>query len=170
MQNETNMHSKKGLTLVRKFNAPLSSVFGAFSNAEALAQWWGPEGMKITVKHFDFKEGGTFHYSMTNESGSMWGLFKYVKIEAPGLIDFINSFSDENGAVCKAPFDMDFPLEIMNHLRLEEENGVTTLTISGYPVGATRAQEDTYFSIMENMEQGFNGTFNQLERYLAKQV
>lgn len=167
MTNKTQTE-KKGLTIVRDFKAPKSLVFQAFSNAEAFAEWWGPVGMPVTVLKFDFKKGGKLHYKMVGNGQTMWGIFVYNDIVKPDSIAFVNSFSDESGNICKAPFPMEFPLEIFNQLTLEEKNGITTVTLAGHPINATPEQEATYYSMIENMSQGFAGTMNQLEAYLAK--
>src|SRR6478609_7381470 len=163
MTNSNQTNQKQGLTIVREFKAPKSLVFNAFSNAEAFAEWWGPVGMPITVLKFDFKKDGKVHYKMEGNGQTMWGIFVYRNIVKPDLIEFVNSFSDESGKICKAPFPIEFPSEIFNQLRLEENNGITTATLSGHPINATPEQEATYYSMMANMTQGFEGTLNQLE-------
>jgi uncharacterized glyoxalase superfamily protein PhnB/uncharacterized protein YndB with AHSA1/START domain len=159
-------HKKPGLKIVRHFNAPKEVVFEAFANAEAMGEWWGPAGMGLIVKSFDFTPGGKFHYKMESEGQIMWGLFKYVAINKPDAIEFISSFADEEGNISRSPFPMDFPLEILNQLTFTETAGRTTLTLQGHPINATNEQEATYSNIKENMEQGFGGTFDKLERYL----
>jgi len=159
-------NQKPGLKIVRYFNAPKEVVFEAFANAEALAEWWGPAGVPLTVKSLDFTPGGKFHYKMDGNGQTMWGLFRYITISRPELIEFVSSFSDEEGNVCKSPFPMDFPLEIFNELTLTDKDGRTTLTLQGHPINATPEQEETYASIHGNMQEGFKGTFDQLERYL----
>lgn len=159
---------KEGIKIVRQFRAPQTLVFDAFATPEAFGEWWGPVGSELTVKHFDFREGGKTHYKMEGNGHVMWGLFQYRSIRRADLIEFINSFADEEGNIRTSPFPMDFPLEIFNQVTLTESNGITTLTIQGHPINATAAQEETYFSIMENMEEGFNGTFDKLEDYLRK--
>ena len=159
---------KEGLKIVRDFNAPKALVFDAFATAEAFAEWWGPIGMPITVLDFDFKQGGKVHYKMEGNGQTMWGIFNYHNIVKPDLLEFVSSFSDEGGNICKAPFPMEFPLEIFNQITLEENNGITTLTLSGHPINATSEQEATYYSMTANMSQGFAGTFNQLEAYITK--
>ncbi len=166
MENLTNKN--EGLKIVRDFKAPKNLVFQAFSTAEAFAEWWGPAGMQMTMKHFDFREGGKVHYKLDAGGQTMWGLFKYGKITPPDVVEYVSSFSDEDGNVCKSPFPMDFPLEIFNRMTLEENNGVTTLTLQGHPIGATAEQETIYYAMIENMQGGFAGTFNQLDVYLAK--
>lgn len=172
---QTNMSSDNsqqlgGLTIVRKLNASKEAVFNAFADAKALAQWWGPVGSTISVVDLDFRSGGRFHYQMQSGGQTMWGLFVYRSIQRPSLIEFVSSFSDETGAVRESPFPMDFPLEILNRLTLEEAGGITTLTFTGHPVNATEAQEATYRAITPNMEEGFSGTFNQLAQYLELQA
>ena len=49
---------------------------------------------------------------------------------------------------------------------LTDKDGRTTLTLQGHPINATPEQEATYDSISANMQEGFKGTFDQLERYL----
>ncbi len=159
-------NNEKGLTIVRVFDASKETVFDAFSSPDAFSKWWGPAGMPVTTLHFDFKDGGRLHYKMEGNGQVMWGLFNYKKIRRPDVIEFISSFSDESGNISKSPFPMDFPLEIFNRIELVEKEGKTTLTLTGHPVNATKAQEDTYFSIIQNMQQGFKGTFDQLEGYL----
>lgn len=159
---------KDGLKIVRDFTAPKLVVFEAFSTAEAFAEWWGPVGMPVSVLHFDFQQGGKFHYKMDGNGQTMWGIFNYRTIVKPNLIEFISSFSDESGKICNSPFPIDFPLEILNILTLEETNGITTLTLSGHPINATPEQEATYYAMIENMNQGFAGTFDQLDTYLSK--
>src|SRR6478672_3405460 len=125
---EQQSNKKEGLRIVRHFNAPKDLVFDAFASADAFAEWWGPVGMPVTVIHFDFTPGGKVHYKMDGNGQTMWGVFNYTKIDRPDLLEFVSSFSDETGAICKSPFPIDFPLEILNQLSLEENNGVTTLT------------------------------------------
>ncbi len=168
MMNNTQSTAAEKLTIIRKFNASKEAVFNALSNAEALSQWWGPAGSTLTVRNFDFKKGGKFHYRLEGIGQTMWGLFVYEHIERPDLIEFVSSFADEAGNVTKSPFPMDFPLEVFNHLELSEEHGMTTITLTGHPLRATPEQEATYRSVIPNMEQGFAGTMNQLEQYLAK--
>jgi uncharacterized protein YndB with AHSA1/START domain len=157
-----------GLMIVRDFKAPSTKVFQAFSAAEGFADWWGPAGMPLSIKRFEFRKGGTLHYKMEGGGNTMWGLFKYANIVSPDLIEFVNSFSDEEGNICKAPFPMEFPLEIFNRITLRENSGITTLTFESHPLNATPEQEATFHSMINNISGGFAGTFSQLEAYLTK--
>ena len=47
------------LVFSRRFEAPRSLVFRAFSSCEHLVHWWGPTGWTLPVCKQDFRTGGT---------------------------------------------------------------------------------------------------------------
>ncbi|HSD36412.1 MAG TPA: SRPBCC domain-containing protein [Rhodocyclaceae bacterium] len=156
--------------ITRVFEASRERVFQAFAEAERLVQWWGPVGFNIEVKKLEFRAGGTFHYCMKSPAGDMWGRFTYREIVAPERIVFINSFSNPQGEITRAPFpgfDL-WPLEVLNTVTFEESAGKTTLRLSGGPINATDEELAMYKSGFDSMRQGFGGTWDQLESYLAR--
>lgn len=44
MENPNN--NKVELIITREFNAPKEIVFNAFADADALAEWWGPQAFQ----------------------------------------------------------------------------------------------------------------------------
>jgi uncharacterized protein YndB with AHSA1/START domain len=100
----------------------------------------------------------------------MYGRFVYREIAAPGRLVFINSFSDAEGGIMRAPFPQlgdRWPLEVLNNMTLTEKAGKTTLTLRGGPINATDEERKTFVSMFDSMRQGFGGTFDQLTAYLA---
>lgn len=164
MQNE----KSKAFVLTRILNAPRELVFKTLTEAEHLAKWWGPKGFQITVHTLEVKPGGKFHYSIQSEEGhTMYGIFVYQEIISPEKIVFVNSFSDENGNITRAPFNANWPLEVMNTWILTEENGKTIMNLSGAPYNATAEECKVFEDMFPQMEQGFGGTMEQLTNYLA---
>lgn len=161
----------KQLVIERVFNAPRELVFKAWTEADRLAQWWGPKGANIEVKQLDLRPGGMFHYYLSAANGSeMWGRFVYEEILAPERLVFVSSFSDKDANATHGPFfDGVWPLVIRNILTLEDANGKTKLKLTGQPINATAEEMKMYAGMITNMEQGFGGTFDQLDDYLAKQ-
>ncbi|MFM2225396.1 MAG: hypothetical protein RJA07_1598 [Bacteroidota bacterium] len=157
------------LIIKREFNAPMETVFNAFANAEALAQWWGPPGVPITVEKFEFVTNGIFHYKATMQGQTSWGKFVFGQISKFDLLEFTSSFANENGETIRAPFSDKFPMEIFNHLEFSEQNGITTIALKGFPVNASDEENQFFASMSEGMQQGFAGTFAQLENYLSNQ-
>ena len=48
----------------RELPAPPESVFAAIRDPERLARWWGPDGFTNTFHTFEFRPGGSWHYTM----------------------------------------------------------------------------------------------------------
>jgi uncharacterized protein YndB with AHSA1/START domain len=166
IMNET---TEQEFVITRVFDAPRELVFKAWTEADRLAQWWGPKGFALGVAHLDLRPGGIFHYSMQSAAGHvMWGRFVYQEIVAPERIVYINSFSDEEGNIARAPFSQTWPLEVFNTLTLTEDEGKTALTLRGHPINATEEERKTYSEMHKSMQQGFTGTLDQLAAYLAK--
>ena len=166
----TAIETTKEFVFSRTVDAPRDLVWKAWTEADRLAQWWGPKGCTIRVAKFELKPGGTFHYAMQVKPGhDMWGRFTYREIVPPERLVFINSFSDPEGGLTRAPFSQlknSGPLEVLNVLTLRAEDGKTTLTLRGSPINATDEECRLYVSMFDSMRGGFGGTFDKLEAYL----
>jgi uncharacterized protein YndB with AHSA1/START domain len=156
------------LVITRVFDAPRSLLWKAFTEPERLARWWGPKGFTMVRSTVDLRPGGLFHYGMRSPNGQeMWGKFVYREIAAPERLVFVVSFSDEKGGTTRSPFSATWPLEVLNTLTFAESGGKTTLTLKGAPVNASDAERATFAAGHKSMQQGFAGTFDQLDAYLA---
>lgn len=166
------LDTQQDLVITRMLRAPREKVWRAWSDAGQLAQWWGPKGCTIRVIKLDFRPGGIFHYSMQFQPGhEMFGRFIYREIAAPERIVFINSFSDIEGGITRAPFPQlkdSWPLEVHNTMTLIEDNGHTHLTLRGRPINASEAEAKTFIGMFDSMKQGFSGTFDKLDDYLTR--
>lgn len=158
----------KEFVVSRTFDAPVDLVWSAWSDPERLARWWGPKGSQINVVRFEFRPGGALLYSMDVPDGKWWGRFQYRDIEKPSRIIFVSSFSNEAGDVVRAPFSASWPLQVMNHLTLTEQNGKTVLTLRGGPIDPTPEEKAMFEGMFPSMQQGFSGTFDRLDAYLAQ--
>ncbi len=163
---------EQDFVISRTFDAPRDLVWKVYSEAEHLAQWWGPKGCTIRVVKLDVRPGGMFHYAMAYQPGQdMWGRFVYREIVPPERMVFVSSFSDADGGVTRAPFPTigpTFPLEILNTMTLTEDGGKTTVSLRGHPLNATDEERATYRGMFGSMQQGYSGTFDELARYLAE--
>ena len=158
------------LVITRTFDAPRDLVFKAFTEAERLAQWWGPKGMTIHVTRLDFRPGGVFHYRMASPDGfEMWGQFHFREIVPPERIVWVNTFSDPEGNLTRAPFGDTIPLEILNTVSLAEEGNKTRLTLHANAINETPAERATFEGMFDSMREGYGGTWDQLEEYLASE-
>ncbi len=162
------MAVEPALVITRDFAAPRDLVFKAFTEAERLAQWWGPKGFGMAVAKLELRPGGLFHYSMRPPNGTeMWGRFVYREIVPPERLVFISSFADEQGNPTPNPFTPGWPLEVLNIVTFAEHDGQTTVVLQGGPLNATAAERQLFADSTKSMQQGFDGTFEQLDAYLV---
>ncbi|WP_339329337.1 SRPBCC domain-containing protein [Cohnella caldifontis] len=165
------MSSRQGLLLKREFNAPRELVFKVWTDPAHFGNWWGPKGFSLEVAKMDVRPGGMFLGCQKSPDGqhAMWGKFVYREVQAPEKVVWVQSFSDEEGNTVRAPFNPNWPLEILNILTLEENGGKTVLTLQGGPLNASAAEQEAYEAMAPMLAQGFEGTFEQLANYLASQ-
>jgi uncharacterized protein YndB with AHSA1/START domain len=160
--------AKAPFTLSYEFDAPKKIVFEAFSTAEALNEWWGPVEAKNTVISLDFRTGGIFHYKMDFNGHITYGRMRFDAINPYDLLEINNAFADENANPVPAPFEVKIPVEIFYRIIFTEQNGKTTITMTGEPVNANTEELAGFKSIDEGMQQGFDATFFKLSQYLRK--
>lgn len=58
------------ITMEREFDAPPALLFRAYSDADAMRAWYGPNGFTITVIAMDFRVDGLFRFTMHGPDGT----------------------------------------------------------------------------------------------------
>ena len=54
----------------RVYDAPVETVWDAWTDPEQVAQWWGPRGFTLTTHSKDLRPGGIWHYTMHGPDGT----------------------------------------------------------------------------------------------------
>lgn len=159
----------KEFVIKRVFNAPRDLVWRAFTEAEHLKHWWGPKGYKMMSCTIDLRPGGVFHYGMQSPNGvEMWGKWMFREIVAPEKMTIVIAFSDKNGGITRHPFAPEWPLEMLGTMNFETQGNKTVLTSRTVAFNPTETERKTFEAGFAGMEQGFRGTWDQLEAYLAQ--
>lgn len=159
----------KEVVITRTFAAPRDVVWKAFTESERLARWWGPKGTTIDTCTMDLRPGGLFHYCLRSPDGAeMWGRFVYREIDAPDRLVFVLSFSDMDGGITRAPFDPEWPLELLMTITFEAQDGKTAITLRGIALNANALERAAFEAGHASMQEGFAGTWDRLDEYLAK--
>lgn len=76
------------IVLTKLLNHPRDKVFAAWLDAEALAEWYGPDGLNIETHHADIREGGTWEFDMV-------GTFEGVEQRFGSLMRFLEIVPNE---------------------------------------------------------------------------
>jgi uncharacterized protein YndB with AHSA1/START domain len=157
------------LELERVFNAPRDLLWQAWTEPRHLSQWWGPAGYQVEVMSMDLRPGGLFHYRIQAPTGQdMWGIFEYRQVQKPDLLEYVNSFSNAERGLERHPMSAAWPLKVQNVMRFLPDGIRTRLKIGGGPFEASAEEIETFTSNVNNVKRGLEGTFGQLDAYLAK--
>lgn len=90
----------KTIHVKREFAADLPLVWKAWTDAEILDQWWGPEPWKTETKSMDFREGGRWLYAMVGPEGERhWSIADYIAIDPQKSFSANDGFCDEEGNI-----------------------------------------------------------------------
>jgi len=153
--------------IARTFEASRELMFTMWTEKEHFSNWWGPKGSSLQVAVMDVRPGGIFLGRQTSPDGKhvMWVKFAYQEIVTPEKLVFVRSFSDEEGNTIRSPFNIPWPLEIMNSVTFEENEGKTTLTLKGGPRNASVEEQASYYGRLPVLQRDLEGTFDKLADY-----
>ena len=114
------------LIIKRTFQAPRERVFAAWTQAEALKQWWGTEGHTVPSVEMDLAVGGKYRVEMRTDEGESFYLNgAFVEITPPERLVF--TFRWERG-------EWDYPETLVSiDLTGEGDETTVTLTHEGFP-------------------------------------
>lgn len=168
---EKESSGKEIFVINRTFNAPIDLMFDMWTKPEHFSKWLAPTGFDMTYLKSEIKVGETTIYRMSNTEGfSMHGKAKYLEIKKPNLIVYTQEFCDEKGQTTPAPFGTAWPLSMKTSVLLSEEApNQTRLTVTFEVIGeCSREELEAFIKERGGMTQGWTGSFDKLEDYLAK--
>lgn len=156
--------AEKEVLFSRVFHASRERVWKAWTDAEELKKWWGPQGVTIPECDVDLRVGGRLYIVML--AGDMLGPFKGLRwpIEAT-----FTEVTPVKRLVFKAKGwtegqEAETQIDQISELTLSDDGGKTKMdlkvTLLKTGPGAKMAAQ--------GMEMGFNQQFDKLETYLAQ--
>lgn len=162
---------KKTFVINRTFDAPLDVMFEMWTNPEHFSQWLAPTGFQMEFIRSDIRPGGSTFYLMSGGSVKMYGRAEYLKIEKPDRLVYTQQFCDENEKISRHPKAPTWPETMLTTVQLTAEGpDRTRVTVTWEPHGAaTREEIETFINSRAGMTQGWTGSFDKLEEYLARQ-
>jgi uncharacterized protein YndB with AHSA1/START domain len=129
----------KDLVVTKVIDAPVESVWKAWSESDQVMKWWGPTGFTTPVARIDFREGGTSLVSMRSPDGhDFYNTWTYTKIMPKQQIEFVLDWADKDGKRVD-PASMGLPPDMPRDVRhmitfkaLGEKKTEMTVTEFGY--------------------------------------
>lgn len=153
-------------TITHKAHAPIGLVWKCWTHPVLFAKWFGPKGFKCDVKTFDLRPGGVLHSHIHNDQADMWGKFVFRTITPHQKLEWVHSFADADGAVTRHPMHADWPLTLLTSVTLVPDGQATLITLTWQPLDASANEVECFAQNMESMQNGWSGTFDQLDTLL----
>jgi uncharacterized protein YndB with AHSA1/START domain len=143
------------IVTTRDFDAPRHLLYRAFTEPDLLAQWLGPRRYTMTIERFDLRDGGTWRYLHSDDTGITYG-FHGVFHGDPSPEGIVQTFEFEG-----APGNVQ-----MDTVTFEEHDGGTTVRTNSV-FQSVEARDAMYES---GMAEGMSEGYERLEELLAKLV
>lgn len=90
------MKAQQTLEICREFAAPIQALFDAWTQAEVLAKWFGPESFTVLNAQTDLSVGGKYEISIQSPDNNIIKHFgEYVEIKVPNSLIFTWELKDQ---------------------------------------------------------------------------
>jgi uncharacterized protein YndB with AHSA1/START domain len=146
------------LSLRRTFNATPERLFRAWTQAEQLVKWFGPEGVTTEVAEVDLKVGGAYRVVMRTPQGNLvvhHGVYREIQPNQKLVFTWIL-----DGQHCEGSEEE--YCETVVTIYFNENEGATELVIIHDFLPTEKARD--------NHEFGWNGCFECLEKLVVQQA
>lgn len=140
-------------TISRTFKTPVENVWKAWTQPEFIVKWWGPKGITIIIKEFDFSINGAWKYEMLMPNNGQ-------EFIAEGIFTEIEVFRRIASMASFKPMTEKVELEVLFNIN-EDQTEFTFNLI--HPTEKDRI-------LQENMGivKGWNSTFDRLSEFLLE--
>ena len=150
------------------FKVSRDTLWAVYTQPEHLCKWFGPQDFTMPAYDMEFRVGGAFLHALQAPDGTqMWGKWEFLGIDAPRRLSLVQHFSDREGGIARHPLSPAWPLRTMATTTFTEEGSGSGLHLEWLPFESTLDETATFDAGHESMQQGWTGTFAQLEAYLA---
>lgn len=131
------------IVLVKLLNHPRAKVFAAWIDPDALAAWYGPNGLRIETHAADIREGGFWRFDMV-------GMFEGQERRFPNLMRFLQILPTERIVMDYGTPDPDDPDRFRMMVTFDEQaDGKTVLTLRQLHPSRDRRQAVIGFGAVE---------------------
>jgi uncharacterized protein YndB with AHSA1/START domain len=141
------------IVITRSFDAPRELVFKAFTDADAVRQWWGLNSTETVVDQLEARPGGRWRFVQRDGDGNEFGFHGvYHDLQAPERIVYTFEFEGMPGHV------------LLETLVFEDQDGRTQMT----DTSVFQSVADRDGMLQSGMESGAAESMDRLDEYLAR--
>jgi uncharacterized protein YndB with AHSA1/START domain len=148
---------EREIVLVKVLNHPRETVFAAWTDPKALAEWYGPAGLSIETREADIREGGVWRFDMV-------GIFEGQEQRFENLMRFVEITPNERIVMDYGTPNPDDPDRFHMVVTFDEQaDGKTVLTMRQLHPSRARRQAVISFGAVEYGLQTLDGLAAWLE-------
>ncbi|MCU0636319.1 MAG: SRPBCC domain-containing protein [Gemmatimonadaceae bacterium] len=166
---EQRASAREIFVMARSVEAPIDVVFDLWALPEHLVHWLPPAGFAMTFRHADIRPGGEAAFAMTSDAFTMHGLFRYVTVDRPSRLEYVQCFTTADGTLARHPGAPSWPEWMRTSVHFAAEGPSTTrVTVRSSVEGAATAEEIAAFVAERGgMTRGWTGSFDALDAMVA---
>ncbi len=101
--------------VTRTFDAPVDRVWRAWSEADEVKKWWGPDGFSCPVAEVDLRVGGRTLVAMRAPAeyggGDFYNTWTFTDVDPGSRIEYTSNFADAEGSR-RTPEELGLPAGI----------------------------------------------------------
>lgn len=143
------------LYITRLYDAPLKTVWEAWTDPKQVAKWWGPRGFTLTTHSKDLRPGGHWAYTMHGPDGTNWeNKTIYHEVEKYSRLVYDHGGNDDRPPLFRVT------------VNFSEVKGKTKMEMTMALPTAEAAQETKKFV----KKAGGDSTWDRLAEYLEKEA
>ncbi len=143
------------LVISRRFDAPRSLVYRAWTRAEHIKRWFSPETFTVTDAEIDSRVGGVFAVCMRAPDGKThWCRGKFTEVTSPDRLSFSTDVTDGDTLMFVAHTTVTF----------EEEGAATRMTVRQH----YDLPNDAFRWAVQGAPEGWRTTLDKFEREVAR--
>ena len=84
------------IKITRIYDAPVKTVWAAWTDPKQVAQWWGPRGFTLTTHSKDLRTGGRWIFTMHGPDGVDYpNITQYLEVEKHSRLVYDHGGNDE---------------------------------------------------------------------------
>jgi uncharacterized protein YndB with AHSA1/START domain len=141
------------IVITRSFDAPRELVFKAFTDPDAVRQWWGLNSTETVVDQLEARPGGRWRFLERDGEGNEYAFHGvYHDLQAPERIVYTFEFEGMPGHV------------LLETIVFEDQDGKTLMT----DTSVFQSVGDRDGMLQSGMESGAAESSGRLDDYLAK--
>jgi uncharacterized protein YndB with AHSA1/START domain len=122
------------LKVSRTFDAPLETLWKAWTEPEQFMKWYGPKGFTAPTCEIDLRKGGSHLWSMQTPDGrKMYFTGKFTEVKPMERLVYTDGMSDDKGNMMSAEMmgmPAGTPVSMDVTVTFAHADGKTTVTVS----------------------------------------